>query len=267
MKKLFLALVCFAGVAFFASCGGGTETDKEPTVNIKADKAAIVDGEEITFTIKANSNVNTKKELTKLHFILSEGEEAFWDTTFVSNGVTEIEKEITLAAEYGIDEATEIEAEVFVYDAADRYAVATTYFTVSPAEKELVETPFTWNRRGINVTTPDVLSQFGLEWKGNYQKAIYATITPAVGVTMYEFNSSVYSDITTESEKIAAFVENATQISQWKEFNVAGATSQNFNKVIGTKTADGKYHIIHITRGTYESGSFGVDATITGTAK
>lgn len=265
MKKLFLALVCFAGVAFFASCGG-TETDKEPTVSIRVDKTVIEDGEDITFTIKADANVNTKKNLKKVHFILSDEEDIIWDTTFVSNGVASFEKEITLAGTYGVEDDVEIEAEVFAYDEADRYAVATTYFTVVPAEEELIEYPFTWNRRGTNVTTPDALSQFGLEWKGNYQKAIYATITPAVGVTMYEFNSSVYSDITTESEKIAAF-ENATQISQWKEFNVAGVTSQNFNKVIGTKTADGEYHIIHITRGTYESGSFGVDATITGTAK
>lgn len=267
MKKLFLALVCFAGVAFFASCGGGTETDKEPTVNIKADKAAIVDGEEITFTIKANSNVNTKKELTKLHFILSEGEEAFWDTTFVSNGVTEIEKEITLAAEYGIDEATEIEAEVFAYDAADRYAVATTYFTVTPAEEELVEENVTWYKDGGADATG--LAKYGLEWKQNLSKAIYAVVKPVAGAKLYKFETSVYANATTETEKVALF-EGATELQQWKEFNVQGAATQNVNYVLGTKY-NGKYYLINITKGViipYDAATHPkTEVTLTGKAK
>ena len=267
MKKLFLALVCFAGVAFFASCGGGTETDKEPTVNIKADKAAIVDGEEVIFTIKANSNVNTKKALTKLHFILSNGEEILGDTTLVSNdGVTEIEKEITVEVVAGVDEATEIEAEVFVYDAADRYAVATTYVTVSPAEAELVEENVSWYKDGNAVATG--LDKYGLEWKNNLAKDIYAVVKPVAGAKLYKFETSVYANATTETEKVAVF-EGATDILQWKEFNAAGAATQNVNYVLGTKY-NGKYYLINITKGVivpYSESHPKTEVTLTGKAK
>lgn len=267
MKKLFLALVCFAGVAFFASCGGGTETDKEPTVNIQADKAAIVDGDTVTFTIKANSNVNTKKELTKLHFILSEGEEALWDTTLVSNGVTEIEEEFSHAVELdGIDENVEIEAEVFVYDAADRYAVATTYVTVSPAEKELVEENVTWYKDGGAVATG--LDKYGLEWKLNLSKDIYAVVKPVANAKLYKFETSVYANVTTETEKVAAF-ESATELQEWKEFNVQGAATQNVNYVLGTKY-EGKYYLINITKGViipWSESHQKTEVTLTGKAK
>lgn len=245
MKKLFLALVCFAGVAFFASCGGN-ETSKEPTVTIKTDKNVIEDGEEITFTIKANSNVNTKKELSSLHFILSYDTEKLWDTTLVSNGVTEIEKELTFALEFGYDDAVEIEAEVFAYDAADRYAVATTYFTVVPTEDELIEDDIVWYKDGSNDAVG--LADYGLEWKNNLAKDIYAVVKPVAGAKLYQFaTTSVYENVTTESEKIAAF-ENATEIQQWKEFNTAGAATQNVDYVLGTKYA-GEYYLINITKG------------------
>ena len=260
MKKLFLALVCFASVAFFASCN---QTDKTPTVSISTDKSAITSGEEVTITIKANANASTKKDLSSVHFIVSDEAEAIWDTTYTASGLA-FEQAITLQLSTD-DDATTFEMSAFAYDAANLSANATTTVNVTRAPATPIEEKdFTWNRRGSNAATG--LEEFGLEWNGNYAKAIYATITPAAGVTMYEFATSAYTEATTEEAKVAAF-ENATPIQQWKEFNVTGATSQTFDKVIGTKTTDGKYHLLHITNGTYTSGSYGVDVTITGKAK
>lgn len=259
MKKLFLALVCFASVAFFASCGG---VDKNPTIKLTADKIAVESPAEVTFTIKADANTNSKKDLTSVRFAVVNNDQTVYDTTFTASGLA-FEQEITLNMTTGA-EATTFDVTATVTDAAGLNAAQTITIAVAPtAAVALEEAPFTWNRRGSNAATG--LAEFGLEWNGNY-RAVYATITPANGVKMYEFATSVYTNATTDVEKAAAF-EGATEITQWKEFNVTGATSQTFDKVIGTKTTDGQYHLIHITNGTYESGSFGVDVTITGMAK
>ncbi len=264
MKKLFLALVCFASVAFFASCG--KDTDKNPLVSINADKTTIKTGEEVTLTITADANATSKKDLSSVKFVVfNNGENAF-DTTYTASGLT-FKEEIVLALTNATGANTVFECTATATDAAGLKATKSVNITVEPKTEEPLEsTAFTWNRKGSNHPATG-LDQFGLEWKGNYQKAIYATITPASGVTMYEFASSVYTDVVTESQKVAAF-EKATVITQWKEFNVAGSTSQTFDKVIGTKTSDGKYHLIHITKGTYTyTSDTGTDATITGVAK
>ena len=262
MKKLFLALMCFASVAFFASCGN--DVDKNPTINLSASETSITSGDQVTFTVKADANATSKKDLASVKFTVVNNNNIAWDTTYTASGLA-FEQAITLILTNEGAEATKFEVTAIVTDAASLNASKTVEITVEPvAATPLEEKTFTWNRRGSNAATG--LAEFGLEWNGNYAKAIYATITPAAGVTMYEFATSAYTEATTEEAKVAAF-ENATPIQQWKEFNVTGATSQTFDKVIGTKTTDGKYHLLHITNGTYTSGSYGVDVTITGKAK
>lgn len=262
MKKVFLALVCFASVAFFASCGG--ETDKNPTISLSADKTTIDSPDVVTFTIKADANATSKKDLVSVSVNVTNNDQLVYDTIYTATGLT-FEQELKLELNNPTTEAVVFEVTATVNDAAALNAAKTVEITVNPAAATPLEPKaFTWNRRGSNDATG--LAEFGLEWNGNYAKAIYATITPAAGVTMYSFESSVFEAVTTETEKAAAF-ENATVIQQWKEFNVAGATTQTFNTVIGTKTADGEFHLIHITNGSYTSGSYGVDVTITGMAK
>ncbi len=262
MKKVFLALVCFASVAFFASCGG--ETDKNPTISLSADKTTIDSPDVVTFTIKADANATSKKDLVSVSVNVTNNDQLVYDTIYTATGLT-FEQELKLELNNPTTEAVVFEVTATVNDAAALNAAKTVEITVNPAAATpLQEKAFTWNRRGSNDATG--LDEFGLEWNRNHSKAIFAEITPAAGVTMYEFPSSVYTNTTTEQQKIAAF-EGATEITIWKEMKVDGATSQTFDKVIGTKKADGTYCLIHITNGSYTSGSYGVDATITGMAK
>jgi len=231
-----------------------------PTISLQADKMTAESGETVTFTIRANSNTDTNKDLKLVKFdVIINDEIAYSNTDEVTTIAYEREYQLQFTGNAG--ETFKVIATVT--DVAGKANTASV--TIKIADHPLYETSFLWMRTGGGTVTG--VYQFGLEWYGNYSKAVYATITPASGVKMYGFPSGVYANVTTESEKNAAF-ESATEITQWKEFNVDGAPTQTFNTVIGTKTTDGKYHLIHITNGSYYSDYYyGTTAEVTGMAK
>ena len=68
MKKLALALVCFASVAFFASCQQEI-TNPEPTISVITDEGFVKNGDvidveqTIVYGFQMASNSQPKKEL------------------------------------------------------------------------------------------------------------------------------------------------------------------------------------------------------------
>ena len=255
MKKLFLALVCFASVAFFASCNPAGE----PTITMTADKTTITSGETVSFTIQADANVDSQKDLKNVKLdVVSNGENIYTNTEDVNAATYSKVYELEMSG----NEGDEFVVTATVTDVAGKTQTASVTITIEAAAALLVETPFTWNRHGSNAATG--LEPFGLEWNSNNSKAIYAIITPAAGARLYRFETSVYTNATTEAQKAAAF-EGATEIQEWKEFNVAGQMSVDLDVVLGTEY-QGAFHLIHVTHGEYSTFK-GTDATITGMAK
>ena len=236
------------------------ETNNEgwPTISISADKTAIANGETVTLTVQADASVDSRKDISTVAIdIVSNGENVYSTTEEVNAATFSQTYELAFTGATG--DAFEITATAT--DAAGKSASSTVNVTIE--EEELSETAFVWERTGSNAGTG--LDVFGLQWTSNLAKAIYAVIKPMEGAKLYQLNSSVYAAATTASQKVAAF-EGATEIEQWKEFNVSGATTQTFDVVLGT-IYNGEYHLINVTKGTYDSGSYGVHATISGMAK
>lgn len=255
MKKLFLALVCFASVAFFASCNGGGD----PTITLNADKTSIASGETVAFTIQADANAETMKNITTVKIDVVLNSENLYTDAFEVNAAT-YSNVVELKLEGNEGDAFEVSATAT--DEAGKTAKATVTVTIEAGALVLVESPFTWNRHGGDAATG--LDTFGLEWNSNNSKAIYAIITPAAGAKLYRFTTAQYVAALTQSLKEALF-EGATEITEWKEFNVAGQQQQDLDVVLGTEY-QGVFHLIHITHGEYSTFK-GTDATITGMAK
>lgn len=233
----------------------------EPTIVLQADKTTISLNEEITFTMTANANTTSNTDLQSVRFFIENNGYIVFDTTFTACGNT-FRKEITLAIT--VETITSFDVTAVVTDEAGFNAAKTVTINVNPVS--LIERTLTWYRDGGSDATG--LAEFGLEWKQNLSKAIYAVVKPVAGAKLYKFETGVYANVTTETEKLAAF-ESATEIQQWKEFNVQGATTQNVDYVLGTKY-NGEYYLINITKGViipYSDSHPKVEVTLTGKAK
>lgn len=218
----------------------------------------ITDGGTSHFSIAAYADTTSQKVLSTIKIeAIYFGESVYSLTENINAAMFAKVYELSFQGENGD------EFEVIFTVTDDAGLSSSSYFTITIVEPVLEERFFTWERIGSNPGTG--LAEFGLEWTGNASKAIYAVIKPMANAKLYQLTSAVYTEATTESQKVAAF-ENATEIVQWKEFNVAGAASQTFDVVLGT-VYNGVYSLIHITNGTYESNSAGTHATITGLAK
>jgi len=259
MKKLALALVCLVSVAFFASC---TETveNAEPRVAVMTGENYLYDGQVIElntdymFGFVVASNAQTQKELSSLSVKIGDEETI---ETISGTEYTYIDT-VNFVLEREIIGTVEITATVT--DVAGNVASKTITLSVNQ-EDNLEETAFTWNRHGGNDATG--LADFGLKWTKN-ERAIYAVIEPVDNAILYQFNPSVWSETTTGSQKAALF-ETGVSISQWKEFNVAGAVDQTLDVVLGT-SYNGELHLMHVTNGHIETFK-GTDVTLTGMAK
>ena len=265
MKKLALALVCLVSVAFFASCTPDI-TNPEPSIQVLQGEGYIQDNDVVdidvpyTFGFVVASNPQTNKDLSKLVVKVGDIEWANVDLTGMKE-YTHID-----TVEWGFEKDivyTDIITAV-VTDVDGKTATATINVSVNQPAQPLVARTFTWNRHGGNDGTG--LAEFGLKWEKNLAKAIYAIIEPVDGATLYKFDPSVWDATTTDVEKAALFSEaTPANPQQWKEFNVAGAMTQEFDVVLGT-AYNGEYHLMHITKGTYYTFK-GTDATIEGEAK
>ena len=263
MKKLVLALVCLVSVAFFASCN----PEGQPSIAILQEEGYVQDGDVVDINTDFNfgfvmaSSPMTNKELSSLTIKIGDEESE-------TIALTGYEYTYKGTLKYELTAKEEIIGEATIYatvtDVAGETASISIKLSINQPAQQLVPTAFTWNRHGGNDGTG--LDEFGLKWEKNVAKAIYAVIEPVEGATLYKFDPSVWDATTTDVEKAALFSEaTPADPQQWKEFNVAGAMTQEFDVVLGT-TYNGENHLIHITKGTYYTFK-GTDATIEGEAK
>ena len=252
MKKLALALVCLVSVAFFASCTKPVE-NPEPSIAVMTGDNYVYDGQTIDLYhdyligFRVASNSETSKDLasfrleTKIYEGTEESRPTVYDTTYTISG-SEYVFEDTVYFEIGAkDVVGKVEYTATVTDVDGKFNSTTVTLNLNLAEEPLTVTDFEWYRLG-NTTTG--LAEFGLKWEQNL-KSPYAQIKPMDGVILYKFDSNVWNEITFESEKIALFSDGATTASVYS--NVDVNTGAQYDDVIGTRTTDGKYHLIHVT--------------------
>lgn len=266
MKKLALALVCFASVAFFASCTPEI-TNPEPSIAIFAgDNDYLYDGMQIDvnveypFCFKVASNAQTAKELANFKIYIDD--EIQIDST-ISGNEFEFTGVFTYEQREIIDE-TVIKA--VVTDVDGKANTATINLTVNQPAQPLEVGTYEWYRLGNNITG---LDEFGLVWKGNYPKDTYAKLIPADGVSLFIFNSEDWETVTTDVEKVAFFtnaVEFQHPAEEYWEVNVT-QESMEYDDVIGTIMPDGTCHLIHVIKSHSESIPQGTETTITVQAK
>jgi hypothetical protein len=274
MKKLALALVCFASVAFFASCQKEI-TNPEPTISVITDEGFVKNGDvvdveqTIVYGFQMASNSQTKKELKQLsvatYFINLEGVEELQEEEIVSlAGKTEYRYVDTVYYKVTTrDVMGSIKTVATVTDVDGKINTATLTLSLNEPAEPLEEADFTWFRHSQN--PGEGLEEFGLEWTGN-GKEVFAIIKPVEGATLYAFDPDTWNEVTTDVEKVAAFTEGIHGIlSDFR--GVSAWNSKDYNFVIGT-LYEGEYHLIHITHGQVDNnGSAGTDITITGKAK
>jgi hypothetical protein len=275
MKKLALALVCLASVAFFASCNPEV-TNPEPSIAVLAgenyvtgtvDNPTIIDVTDenainLKYGFHVESNAQTKKELASLKITATATDETgteTYDTIIDLTGKTSYDFSEYLFRADERDIYLDVTFTALVTDADNKTNTATIAFKLDLPMQPLEETDFTWFRHGSN--DGEGLEEFGLEWTNN-GKEVFAIIKPVTGATLYQFTPDVWDEVLFDVEKAAIF-ENAFSITDFR--GVSAWSSKDYDYVIGTEYM-GEYHLIHITHGTVV-GSGPTDITITGQAK
>lgn len=265
MKKLALALVCFASIAFFASCN----KVGQPTIQVLNQEGYVQSGatvnldEDINFGFVVASSPITNKELATLVVTIDSVEWANVNLT----GKTEYT--FTDQVRYGLSKDEIVGTSVItatVTDAAGETATATITLTLNQPAQQLMVRTFEWYRLG---NTINGLDEFGLKWKGNYPKDTYAKLVPEDGVKLFIFESADWEKVTTDVEK-AAFFNNALETMETAdEYWNVNVTQQDmtYDDVIGTIKADGTCCLIHVTKSYSVSLAAGTETTITGEAK
>lgn len=267
MKKLALALVCIASLAFFASCN----KEGQPTIQVYNGEDGYVlatdtvnVNTEVNFGFVVASSATTNKELVSLVVKVDDTEWANKDLT----GMTEYTYTDKVVYEYDRDEIVGTSViTATVTDAAGQVATATINLTINQPAQPLIARTFTWYRLGNTITG---LDEYGLNWRGNYPRDTYAKLEPKDGVKLYIFNSEDWTNTTTDLEKAALFnnaLETMTPAENYFNVNVTQA-NMTYDDVIGTVLADGTCHLIHVTssKATY-LGTQGTEITITGESK
>ncbi len=280
MKKLALALVCFASVAFFASC---QPENPEPTIAVMSgenyvtgtvENPTIIDiNDPDAFNLKygfhVESNAQTKKELASLKLsveeIYSEGTFTY-DTTIDLTGKTSFDFSDFILDQEERNIIAEATIKAVVTDVNNQTNTATIAMKLDQTAVELVEEDFEWYRLGNTITG---LDEYGLVWKGNYPKDTYAKLIPAENVKLFIFESEDWTETTTDIEKAALFdaaMETQHAVDEYWNVNVTQA-NMTYDDVIGTVMPDGTLHLIHVTNSHSVSGTQGTATTITGKAK
>ena len=237
MKKLALALACLVSVAFFASCDKPVD-NPEPSIAILNEEGYVQNNDvvdlntEVKFGFVVSSNSQTQKALQSL--VVKIDDVVWANLTDSLTGLTIYTYKDVV--EYKLERDSIIGASVItatVTDVDGKMNTATINLKLNQPAKPLVARTFTWNRHGGDAATG--LDEFGLKWERNLSKDIYAIIEPVDGAILYKFNPSVWTTTTTDVEKASLFSEaTPADPQQWKEFNVAGATTQEFDVVLGT---------------------------------
>ena len=275
MKKLALALVCFASLAFFASCN----KEGQPTIQVLQDQQTryaqdgdVVDVDtEIDFGFVVASSTVTNKELATLVVDIDGTEWANIDLS----GKTEYTYTDYVTYEGERDEIIGTSViTATVTDVAGQTATAKITLTVNQPDVPILGMPIEWKREGSNVVAADAeeMKLFGLQWTGSY-KETFATIQPLNDdVILYLCDGDDFDGIETLSDKNAYFTElaeTATPIEKYR--NITTNNSADYNDMLAIVNGDSK-HLILISHATItpitNNGAYvRTDITITGEAK
>lgn len=284
MKKLALALMCFASVAFFASCQKPVE-NPEPTIAVMtgdnfvtgtADDPTIININDenainLMYGFHVESNAETKKELSsiKITMTATDAEETeTYDTIIDLSGKTTYD-----FSEYLFAEAKEIILEAtitaLVTDVDNKTNTATIAFKLDMPALPLFGNTIEWIRKANNLqgNTEAEMAQCGLQWTSSY-KEIFATIRPLDGAILYVCDGDDYAKITTDVEKATYFadlMENGESVDRYR--NISAERTKDYNDMLAV-IYDGETYLVHITHGKVDNlGSAGTQITITGETK
>jgi hypothetical protein len=267
MKKLALALVCFASLAFFASCA----KEGQPTIQVLNEEGYVLDGqtinvgEEINFGFVVASSAETNKELSTLVVKIDDYEE-LTDTINLAGMTSYTYKgTISYSAKDEIIGTSIITA--IVTDVAGQTATASINLTINQPDQPLLGSPITWVRRGANNQNAEEMAGYGLQWTGTY-KDPFATIKPVDGAQLYVCDGADYEGIVTMSDKNAYFT-NLAETATPAEFyrNIDANASANYDDMLAVIYGD-KLTLVHITHAKVESiTTVGTQITITGELK
>lgn len=252
MKKLALALVCFASVAFMASCVKPVE-HPEPSLAVMTGENYVFDGQTIDLGqdyyigFRAASNSETQKELKSFKISATytklATEESETRDTIINISGTEYVFRDTLNFNPDRNEIIgKMTINVTVTDVDEKVNSTSLTLNLNQTEEPLTEVDFEWYRLG---NTQTGLEEYGLYWDQN-AKAPFAQIKPLTGVILYKFESTVWDEVKYETQKAAKFADGATTAAMYNnvDVNLANGT---YDDVIGTRMPDGTLHLIHVT--------------------
>lgn len=278
MKKLALALVCFASVAFMASCVKTVE-HPEPSIAVMTGEDYVYDGQTVDLNVNykvgfhAASNSQTQKELASFNLAASLYELdgtliESRDSTYVISG-TEYDHQEGLNFNFTNtrDLVGKVSITGTITDVDGKRNSVTINLNINQPAITLEIEPINWVKTGHNVQD---LSAYGLVWKETNYKSPFTHIIPAEGSTLYliENGDEVFNSIVTDidlSNKFAELAETGRPIDDYK--NIDCNASANYHDLLIVKEANGKLHAININRADITTPSAGTRITITGKAK
>ena len=278
MKKLALALVCFASVAFMASCVKTVE-HPEPSIAVMTGEDYVYDGQTVDLNVNykvgfhAASNSQTQKELASFNLAASLYELdgtliESRDSTYVISG-TEYDHQEGLNFNFTNtrDLVGKVSITGTVTDVDGKRNAVTINLNINQPAITLEIEPINWVKTGHNVQD---LSAYGLVWKETNYKSPFTHIIPAEGSTLYliENGDEVFNSIVTDidlNNKFAELAETGRPIDDYK--NVDCNASADYHDLLIVKEANGKLHAININRADITTPAAGTRITITGKAK
>lgn len=286
MKKLALALVCFASVAFIASCTPEI-TNPEPSIALKTGENYVYDGQTIDIDteymlgFRAASNSQTLKELSTfklgIRILELDGTEVDNADTLMNISGTEFVYDHVLNFTLSRELVGKAEITATVTDVDGKLCTTTINLNVNQPAQQLISRAITWVRKGTNVedATATELANIGLQWTGSYRD-IMATIRPLdnADVTLYLCPGDDFAKITTDVEKASYFASlpeysDASVIDKYR--NISAEVSHTYNDMLAVVYNGGNY-LVHITQANVEAITSGgqyirTDITITGETK
>ena len=278
MKKLALALVCFASVAFMASCVKTVE-HPEPSIAVMTGEDYVYDGQTVDLNVNykvgfhAASNSQTQKELATFNLAASLYELdgtliESRDSTYVISG-TEYDHQEGL--NFNFTNTRELVGKVSitgtVTDVDGKRNAVTINLNINQPAVDLVVEDINWVKTGHNAQD---LSAYGLFWKETNYKDPFTHIIPAEGSTLYlvENGDQDFANIVTDVDLNNYFSQLAETGRPIDDYNKIDCNADaNYHDLLIVKEANGKLHAINITYADITSLSAGTRITITGKAK
>ena len=275
MKKLALALVCFASVAFMASCVKTVE-HPEPSLAVMTGENYLYDGQtidlgtEYILGFRAASNSETMKELATFNlngtlYDLNNTLIQSVDTTYTISG-----SEYVYQEPWNFNARELVGKVIFTATVADvdgKTNSTTINLSLNQPAVELAVEDINWVKIAHNAQD---LSAYGLFWKETNYKSPFTHILPAEGSTLYlvENGDQDFVNIVTDVDLNNYYIqlaETGRPIDDYK--NVDCNASHDYHDLLIVKEANGKLHAINITRADITTPAAGTRITITGKAK